>query len=277
MTYFEDLTPYSYFFNESLFCGLPVLNVGWQQFPHPLPVGETPSGFADRLFGFCARDKLVSLMGGHQDCYYCGATWAQQLKELHTPLGNGEIRVLGEQVVYAAPSLIYHYVAAHGYCPPPEFVAAVMTGPAPDSQAMRAYRFRIYDWQSAITLAQKAGKAIPPDRKPRSVLRPLILKLRVRACLRYLYWALGTVWLLNSVPALFLPSGLAVLVLLSRYAHRLPCPFCARQMAVLDGGALPWQPVTHQYTIYCARCEVALEPTLGLFEPLMGDVSTGWL
>ncbi|MEU3075515.1 hypothetical protein [Streptomyces laurentii] len=43
------------------------------------------------------------------------------------PRGNGEIRVPGESgITYAAPDLITHYVAAHGYRPPQVFVDAVL-------------------------------------------------------------------------------------------------------------------------------------------------------
>jgi hypothetical protein len=42
-------------------------------------------------------------------------------------LGSAEIRVPGSGGrIYAAPDLIYHYVEAHGYRPPDEFVEAVM-------------------------------------------------------------------------------------------------------------------------------------------------------
>ena len=42
-------------------------------------------------------------------------------------LGNGEIRVTGEDgTVYAAPTMIAHYVAEHHYLPPQEFVDAVL-------------------------------------------------------------------------------------------------------------------------------------------------------
>jgi hypothetical protein len=41
-------------------------------------------------------------------------------------LGNGEIRVAGtDGKVYAAPTLICHYIAGHQYCPPREFLDAV--------------------------------------------------------------------------------------------------------------------------------------------------------
>jgi hypothetical protein len=47
------------------------------------------------------------------------AKWAEQRSS------NGEIRVAGEQVVYAAPLLIIHYIEEHGYLPPAEFLEAV--------------------------------------------------------------------------------------------------------------------------------------------------------
>jgi len=41
-------------------------------------------------------------------------------------LGDAEIRVLGRNDrVFAAPNLIYHYVTAHGYRPPDEFLGAL--------------------------------------------------------------------------------------------------------------------------------------------------------
>jgi hypothetical protein len=41
-------------------------------------------------------------------------------------LGNGEIRIPdGPTAMFAAPTLIWHYVEAHGYRPPDRFIAAV--------------------------------------------------------------------------------------------------------------------------------------------------------
>jgi hypothetical protein len=45
--------------------------------------------------------------------------------------GNGEIRVRATNgTIDVAPVLIYHYVAAHGYMPPDEFISAIQTGVA---------------------------------------------------------------------------------------------------------------------------------------------------
>ena len=49
-------------------------------------------------------------------------------------LGWAEIRVFGDDgKVYAAPNMIYHYVTAHHYKPPDEFVRALRSCPCPPS------------------------------------------------------------------------------------------------------------------------------------------------
>lgn len=45
-------------------------------------------------------------------------------------LGQAEIRVAGGDLIYAAPTLIYHYVEAHDYRPPVEFIERVLAGRA---------------------------------------------------------------------------------------------------------------------------------------------------
>ncbi len=48
-------------------------------------------------------------------------------------LGSAEIRVLGKELVFAAPNLVHHYVAVHHYRPPDVFVEAALSGPRPPS------------------------------------------------------------------------------------------------------------------------------------------------
>ena len=78
--------------------------------------------------------KRVELYRGEHTCELCkgapdlfvGKTinpawtrWADQRSS------NGEIRVAGEGVVFAAPVLIVHYIEEHGYLPPAQFLEAV--------------------------------------------------------------------------------------------------------------------------------------------------------
>jgi hypothetical protein len=53
-------------------------------------------------------------------------------------LGAAEIRVIGETEIYAAPTLIVHFVAEHDYMPPEAFITAVTTGPPAGSPEHRA-------------------------------------------------------------------------------------------------------------------------------------------
>jgi hypothetical protein len=67
---------------------------------------------------------------GVAECTFCqaagiaspGPIWSQE-----------NIIVPGEGEVYAAPGGIVHYVEAHAYCPPSEFVAAALRCPPCDS------------------------------------------------------------------------------------------------------------------------------------------------
>jgi hypothetical protein len=79
----------------------------------------------------------VALMRGGHDCEFCApgsARWAERNGEKRL-LGVAEIRVFSRRGhIYAAPTLIYHYVAVHHYKPPDEFLEALRTGPRPPSQ-----------------------------------------------------------------------------------------------------------------------------------------------
>jgi hypothetical protein len=49
-------------------------------------------------------------------------SWARWVSQCS---GNGEIRVSGEGIVFAAPVLIGHYIEAHSYLPPAQFLKAI--------------------------------------------------------------------------------------------------------------------------------------------------------
>jgi hypothetical protein len=123
--YYEDLSLYAYIIREA---APNVLNVGWLEASHPYPKGEVSEEFLDRLFELC--QSPVNRTRGWQECQFCekasfGVRVVRGDREL--VLGSAEIRVAGEGgVIYAAPNMIYHYVADHGYRPPDAFIEAVM-------------------------------------------------------------------------------------------------------------------------------------------------------
>jgi hypothetical protein len=54
-------------------------------------------------------------------------------------LGSAEVRVFDPEgkAAFAAPNLLYHYVAVHHYLPPAEFLAAIASGPQPATPEYR--------------------------------------------------------------------------------------------------------------------------------------------
>jgi hypothetical protein len=126
--YFRDLSMYVY-------GGTPpqphVLNVGWLSRDHPFPRGTPPASLPARLAELVKSP--VNLYRGLHLCEFCPEPPTMLspggIKMMNPPAGtagNGEIRVASSDGnIYVAPVLIYHYVTAHGYVPPREFVDAV--------------------------------------------------------------------------------------------------------------------------------------------------------
>jgi hypothetical protein len=115
VTFFDDLTPYTYLHPEEEQPG--TVNVGWLDCWHPFPAGETSEEFRRKLQQLCRQ--RVKRTRGFYSCDFC------KVRD-KPPHGSAEIRVLGDSRTFAAPELVYHYVAAHAYKPPEEFIAAVL-------------------------------------------------------------------------------------------------------------------------------------------------------
>jgi hypothetical protein len=125
MTYFADLTAYSY---------LPrhadgSVNVGWLGPDQGYPAGQVAGEVVTAVLRLVRSDPVNRTRGLH-DCELCvnpprPIIMAADGAEI--VLGNCEIRVQGSgPVVYAAPSLLAHYLAGHRYLPPRSFIDAVL-------------------------------------------------------------------------------------------------------------------------------------------------------
>ena len=133
--YFADLTPYEYGGTEPQ---ANVLSVGWLSAVHSVPTGA----FDERLI--VALQQLaaspVNLYRGSHLCEFCPRPPTKlsrggipMLDPLPGTTGNGEIRITAANgTTYVAPVLILHYVVAHGYLPPQEFVDAAIQAVRPD-------------------------------------------------------------------------------------------------------------------------------------------------
>jgi hypothetical protein len=157
MAYFEDLTPYEY----RMECSRPgTKNIGWLGEGHAFAVAEAGATFLEALWRFC-KVSVVQTRGLHvcEMCDVVEACFARRGDE-SLMLGFSEIRVFAANGdIFAAPTLIYHYVAQHQYAPPASFVASVLGGPAPPDGAY-------FERLEAIGLEWKAtsppGKIVHP-------------------------------------------------------------------------------------------------------------------
>lgn len=129
--FYEDLSEYEYLAEDTFedrgsgFHALwyrPTyarLNVGWLEAGRPYPTGPVPDGLVGKLEAIQSVQRMNVCLGVHE-CCLCPPG--------EGPEGNGEVRIPGEPgIAYAAPFLVTHYVAVHGYKPPGAFVDAVFS------------------------------------------------------------------------------------------------------------------------------------------------------
>ena len=91
-------------------------SIGWLDENYPFATGKATSKFRSNLRQL-AKD-IKNPMWGHHECEFCKGRKAT---------GNGEIHVAGpDGVTYVAPEMIVHYVDAHDYLPPQQFLDAVL-------------------------------------------------------------------------------------------------------------------------------------------------------
>jgi hypothetical protein len=150
MTYHQDLSR-----NVSEPRG-SALNVGWLDEHHAFPIRPPTERHLDLLWAHCS--VLVLPTRGFHDCPFC----AEQRRSLvragkRLRLGSAELRVFGnEGDVFAAPNLIFHYVAEHHYAPPPEFLRALEEGRDPAGECYRALLdARQLNWSENPTLTEE--------------------------------------------------------------------------------------------------------------------------
>lgn len=170
MSYYPDASPYGPYDGES-----GGICVGWLDAEHAFETEPPSEELLDALWAFVTSP--VQQTRGLHGCELCprDAHYYEKLEALqkrmsdpadplhHTKLGkiswpedartrsnradrhgqarligSAEIRAFGDDVIYAAPTLIYHYVLVHHYKPPSDFVRTLLTGPRPDTDAYRA-------------------------------------------------------------------------------------------------------------------------------------------
>jgi hypothetical protein len=158
MAYLKDLSNYSHvpdnrsatttlgWFSREGESGISrpsVKNIGRLARGHEFGIQITSEEILSLICDYCAI--FVNPMRGVHECSFCpddkklGPVTLQEFKYAERSgrrilLGSAEIRVFAASGdIYAAPTLIYHYVSVHHYSPPSEFVEAMRSRPRPST------------------------------------------------------------------------------------------------------------------------------------------------
>jgi hypothetical protein len=122
VAYFADLTPYSYGKADGS------VNVGWLCGAVPYATGQVTGAAVTGVQRSVLRHPVSRSRGWHR-CELCAEPAypvVMSVDGIGISLGDCEVRVPGVgQVIYAAPSLVAHYIADHLYLPPDVFIEAV--------------------------------------------------------------------------------------------------------------------------------------------------------
>ena len=106
--------------------------VGWLDVAVPYSKGNPPMPFVAALRTLARSPQRITR--GFHRCPFCeehrgeSVPGENNLSDEVTALqGNGEIHVRSKtRGIFIAPALIYHYVSAHNYLPPQDFIHAVL-------------------------------------------------------------------------------------------------------------------------------------------------------
>jgi hypothetical protein len=157
MSLYQDLTEYTY--HNSMFHRPGTKNVGWLAQGHDFRTAEPTEDVLRTSWNFCKIS--IARMRGTYECDLCSNTtsyYAQRDGE-GLLLGSSEIRVFSAQgEIYAAPNLIYHYIAVHRYAPPDAFLRALDENPPPSQQYFERLTALKLDWEHTRTATE------PPER-----------------------------------------------------------------------------------------------------------------
>ncbi|GAA3061626.1 hypothetical protein [Actinokineospora globicatena] len=137
MAVYPDLSPYEYTTSDRLGGGAPAgtVNVGWIGVEQPYTRRPANAELVHALLRLSLTHD-VRQMGGYHRCPFCEHTGHFVVPFAESPvdmcyLGSAEIQIEGSDgTIYAAPTLIAHYVADHEYRPPADFVRAALAAAA---------------------------------------------------------------------------------------------------------------------------------------------------
>lgn len=128
MTHFPDLQRCTYFGAKYR----SLVAVGWLDKEHPFATGAIEQAAHERLKQFLVDHWEPFAAAGFHECNLCPRNTRLApfvVNGKRYALGSDNFFVPTATEVFVAPSLLLHYIEAHGYCPPMAFQDAVLACP----------------------------------------------------------------------------------------------------------------------------------------------------
>jgi hypothetical protein len=119
---------------------VPLRAVGWLEHPNVFSTGLAPVALVPKLKEIVKQSREAYAQYCFRGIQRCSLCVANNLKSPGPIWSQENIFVPGLDVVYLAPGGIPHYLEAHSYLPPLEFVEAVLL--CPDCRTDQ-YRLRL--------------------------------------------------------------------------------------------------------------------------------------
>jgi hypothetical protein len=129
MSHSDDFSPNKYFgrWQDIL------VSVGWLDSAHDYPRGSVPLDFFRALVRLLEDPWQPGVFAGRAPCAFCqfsGGPGSLVFEGKKIQLGAANLFVPARYgKVYVSPSLVAHYIDAHGYVPPEAFQEAVLECP----------------------------------------------------------------------------------------------------------------------------------------------------
>jgi hypothetical protein len=132
MAYFPDLS------NKcQIASGDDVRAIGWLDKIHSFTTGSVNPDFLQSLKQHIAQRWTIVLAAGVHECELCSKF-----------ASGGNVIIPTETFVYIAPEMISHYIEAHNYKPPDEFIKTVIDCPKQESpEYMKLIQKYIHHWE----------------------------------------------------------------------------------------------------------------------------------
>jgi hypothetical protein len=116
---------------------VPLRAIGWLEHPHHFSTGATPPPLVSKLQNLVQQTHATFTHYNFRGVMFCSICKSEGFTSPGPIWSQENIFVPGDGAVYVAPGGVVHYVEAHSYLPPREFIDAVLKCPDYNSSEFR--------------------------------------------------------------------------------------------------------------------------------------------